>query len=187
MEEQEDEELSAIKTMLDALKPLKPEARDSVIEYVFRRLGITAPAAAPATIPQPPSPAEPTAPAFRSPPPTGPTDLRSFKEEKQPRGVAQMVAVLAYYLMHLAPVHERRDHIVAPDIENYFTRAKFKLPTSNPNVILVNVRSAGYLDSIGKGKYRLSSVGHNLVAHKLPGGKGSERAERTRRGRRAKG
>jgi hypothetical protein len=97
-----------------------------------------------------------------------------------------MVAVLAYYVMHLAPVHERRDHIVAPDIRKYFTPAKFKLPPSNPNVTLVNVRSTGYLDSIGKGRYRLSSVGHNLLTHKLPGGRGSESARRTRRATRAK-
>jgi hypothetical protein len=96
-----------------------------------------------------------------------------------------MVAVLAYYLMHLAPVHERRDHIVADDIKKYFNQANFELPT-NPNVTLVNVKSAGYLDGIGNGKYRLNSVGHNLVTHKLPRVEGSEPARRTRRGKKAR-
>jgi len=34
-EKKEDEELAAMKSMLDALTPLKPQARDNVIDYVF--------------------------------------------------------------------------------------------------------------------------------------------------------
>jgi hypothetical protein len=93
MEEKEDKELAAIRTVLDALKTLKPEARNSVIEYVFRRLGITTPAASPPPrTTMPPSHAEPAAPALWSPPPIGPTDLRSFTKQKQPKTVTQMVA-----------------------------------------------------------------------------------------------
>jgi len=189
VEKKEDEELAAMRTMLDALVPLKPEARENVIGYVFRRLGISAPAvAAPAqpAAPQPDFPAAPAAPAFHSFPPSGQTDLRSLREEKQPKTVNQMIAVLAYYLARLAPAHERRDYIVGDDIKKYFPQAKFELPTAPPSVTLANVRTAGYLDSVGNGKYRLNSVGHNLVTHKLPRVEGSEPARRTRRGTKAK-
>jgi hypothetical protein len=189
-EEKEDAELAAMRTMLDVLKPLKPEARDNVIGYVFRRLGITAPAAAaqaqPATA-HPDSAAVPAAPTVSSSTPQhAPTDLRSLREQKRPTSVNQMVAIVAYYLMHLAPAHERRDYIVGDDVKKYFTQANFELPNSNPNVTLVNAKNAGYLDSIGNGHYRLNPVGHNLVTHKLPRVEGSEPARRTRRGKKAK-
>ncbi|WP_425905918.1 hypothetical protein [Nitrobacter sp. TKz-YC02] len=34
---------------------------------------------------------------------------------------------------------------------------------------LTNAKNAGYLDSAGSGKFKLSSVGENLVAITLPG------------------
>ena len=81
VEEKEDEELAAIKTVLGALTPLKPEARNNVIDYVFRRLGITAPSAAvPAQVAtsQPASPAAPAVPSFHASPLGAPTDLRTL-------------------------------------------------------------------------------------------------------------
>jgi hypothetical protein len=190
-EEQEDQELAAIKTVLAALTPLKAEARGNVIEYVFRRLGITAPAgatsaqpAAPQAVQQstPPAPA----PNLQAPPPGAPTDLRSLTEQKKPTSANQMVAVLAYYLANLAPADQRRDHIVPDDIKKYFPQANFELPTGHHNMTLVNAKNAGYLDVIGAGQYRLNPVGHNLVTHKLPRGesttlRGSRRAKKTTR------
>jgi hypothetical protein len=103
-EEKEDEELTAIKTVLGVLTPLQPEARNNVIDYVLRRLGITAPVAAPAQLAgsQSVSLAAPVAPALQSPPLMAPTDLRSLTEQKQPKSANQMVAILAYYLANSA-------------------------------------------------------------------------------------
>jgi hypothetical protein len=189
VEEKEDEELAAIKTVLGALTPLKPEARSNVIDYVFRRLGITAPAATvPAQLatPQPASPAVPAVPSFHASPLGAPTDLRLLREQKQPRSVNHMVAVLAYYLAHFAPAHERRDHIVADDIKKYFPQANFELPTAPPSVTLANAKNAGYLDGTGTGHYRLNPVGHNLVTHKLPRDEGSAPTRRRRQGKKTK-
>jgi hypothetical protein len=94
--------------------------------------------------------------------------------------------VLAYYLAHLAPAHERRDHIVADDIKKYFPQANFELPTGSPGGTLVNAKNAGYLDGSGGGKYRLNPVGHNLVTHKLPRDEGSGPTRRRRRGNKTK-
>jgi hypothetical protein len=175
-EESEDEELAAIKTVLRVLTPLKPMARDDVIEYVFRRLEIIAPAAAgPAqpVAPQPASPTAPAAPTSQSSLPNSPTDLCSLTEQKRPKSANQMVAVLAYYLANFAPTDQRRDYIVADDIKKYFPQANFELPTGPHNMTLVNAKNAGYLDVLGTGQYRLNPVGHNLVTHKLPPVEGS--------------
>jgi hypothetical protein len=79
-----------------------------------------------------------------------------------------MVAVVAYYLAHLAPPGERSDTIGPDDIKKYFLQAIFPLPKAPPGMTLVNTKNAGYLDARGNGRYSLNAVGHNLVAHKLP-------------------
>jgi hypothetical protein len=84
-----------------------------------------------------------------------------------------MVAVLAYYLANHAPTDQRRDYIVADDIQRCFPSANFELPTGSHNATLINAKNAGYLDALGNGQYRLNPVGHNLVTHKLPRGEGS--------------
>lgn len=176
-EEIDDEELKAIKTVLDALTTLKPEARSNVIDYVFRRLGITGPAVAASA---PPLAAQPPSQAAVAPP-AAPIDLRSLREQKQPKSANQMVAILAYYLANLAPADQRRDHIVSDDIKKYFPQANFELPIGSHSQILVNAKNAGYLDVLGTGQYRLNPVGHNLVTHKLPRGQGSVPSRGTRR------
>jgi hypothetical protein len=183
-EETEDEELAAIKALLEVLTPLKPEARTNVIDYVFRRLGITAPAAAALMQPtmlQPPSPAAPVRAALQQLPPGAQADLRSLTEQKQPKSANQMVAVLAYYLANLAPAGQRRDHVVADDIKKYFPQANFPLPTGPHGMTLVNAKNAGYLDVLTAGQYRLNPVGHNLVTHKLPRVEGSALSRGARR------
>jgi hypothetical protein len=42
---------------------------------------------------------------------------------------------------------------------------------------LTNAKNAGYLDSAGSGKFKLSSVGENLVAITLPGDGGPGRGQ----------
>jgi hypothetical protein len=87
--------------------------------------------------------------------------------------------VVGYYLAHLAPEQERRDHLVSDDIKTYFIQAGFQLPTGPPNRTLANAKNAGYLIALERGQYRLNAVGHNLVVHKLPSseaGKGTHKS-----------
>jgi hypothetical protein len=100
--------------------------------------------------------------------PASAIDLRSFAEQKKPETVNQRVAVMAYYLAHVAQGNDRRDFITAADIKKYFIQAGFPLPSSPPRITLANVKNAGYLDSRKEGQYVLNPIGHNLVAHKLP-------------------
>jgi len=97
----------------------------------------------------------------------GPSDIRSFKEEKNPSSANEMAAVVAFYLSELAPEQNRKTDVDVEDIIQYFKQASFPLPRVTQQ-LLVNAKNAGYFDSIGSGKYKLNPVGYNLVAHKLP-------------------
>jgi len=168
MSDQElDAELKAIATLLAALEPLSHDARLNVLAYVFRRLSIDFP------VPDARASALSRADVGAHRPDfdaeaAGVIDIRSFKEEKQPKTASEMVAVAAYYLAHLAPPDERRDYIVADDIRKYFLQAVFPLPSAPPHMTLVNAKNAGYLDARERGQYRLNPVGYNLITNKLP-------------------
>jgi hypothetical protein len=167
-EEQEDDVIKAILTLMSALKPLDQDARIHVLEFVLKRLGISltsAPANKPDAPNLNPTPPNPVVQAAGFP---GGVDIRSFAAEKDPKTLSQKLAVICYYLAHLAPVSERRDFLVADDIRPYFTQAGFELPSSPANTALINAKNAGYLSALDRGKYKLTAVGHNLVAHKLP-------------------
>jgi hypothetical protein len=166
-EEKVDPELQAIATLLAALEPLSNEARANVILYVFKRLGIDLPASNPRNAGAAAGGAASHHPSFETEA-SGVIDIRSFKEEKQPKTASEMVAIAAYYLAHLAPPDERRDYIVADDIRKYFLQAVFPLPSAPPHMTLVNAKNAGYLDARERGQYRLNPVGYNLVTNKLP-------------------
>lgn len=95
-------------------------------------------------------------------------DIRSFREFKGPTSGHEMAAVLAYYLAEVVPEAERRETVSPADVEKYFKQAGFPLPARSRNV-LFNAKTAGYLEEApGKGEYKLSPVGYNLVKHRLP-------------------
>jgi hypothetical protein len=171
VEQTEDAELKAMATLLSVLEPLSETARENVIAYVFRRLGIKpAPESQPraahfGTVGHEQAPAEVHSLQVKQ---QAVVDIRQLKEQKQPSTALEMVALTAYYLEHLAPAEQRRAYITADDIKPFFLQADFPLPKAAPAMTLVNAKNAGYLDSAARGQYRLNPVGHNLVAHKLP-------------------
>lgn len=96
-----------------------------------------------------------------------PTDIRIFKQQKNPSSANEMACVVAYYLQQLAPTEEKKAAISAAEVDKYFQQAGFPL-VKRSDQLLVNARAAGYFDSAGRGSYRLNAVGNNLVAHSLP-------------------
>lgn len=94
-------------------------------------------------------------------------DIRSLKNLKQPANTIQMACVAAFYLQEHAPEDERTKEITSADLERLFKQAGFKLP-SRIQQVLPDAKSAGYFESIDRGKYKLSRVGYNLVTHSLP-------------------
>lgn len=174
----EDAELKAINTMVAALSPLKEEQRLRAIEYVLRRFNAVTLQAPPVASPS----SSYTAPQSPSVPLTtgGPSivDIRTLREQKNPKSANEMATLVAYYLSELAPASDRKAEISASDIQRYFKIAGFKLP-ADARFTLQNARSAGYLDSGGNGQYKLNPVGYNLVVHRM--GKVDEPEQRRRK------
>jgi len=166
-ETDKDPEFDAITAIVGALKQLDEEARQRVLDYALRRLGLKSASLAGETINAvggitvTPATADPTnALTVR--------DIRTLAEQKQPKSANEMAALVGYYLTHLAPESDRKLDIAAVDITKYFHDANFPLPGS-PSMTLVHARNAGYFDAgSSKGSYKLNPVGHNLVAHRLP-------------------
>lgn len=160
-----DGELDAIRDVLSALEPLDAAARESVLDYVFKRLNIqrAAPTAQPTSqIAKPPPESTPASPAVSQQ-----LHIKEFKEQKQPRTAIEMAAIVAYYLENIVPEADRKNSVDIDDLDMYFKIAEFKLPAKQ-QYTLVNAKQAGYFDSVGVGKYQLNAVGHNLVAHSMP-------------------
>jgi hypothetical protein len=81
-----------------------------------------------------------------------------------------MACLVAYYLQDVAPESERKATISVADLEKFFKQAGYQLP-KRLEQLLVNAKSGGYFESVGKGSYRLTAVGYNLVVHSLPANK----------------
>ncbi len=181
-----DQEVEAIKSVLEALAPLSAKARFSVLEYAMKRLDVTPP-----TIPTgggaPPGHIPPLKGDVKGPTPSGSSmHIKEFKQAKKPRSANEMAALVAYYLVNLAPQSERKDSVNQNDIETYFKIAGYPLPRQI-RVTLQNAKAAGYFDSAGTGEYRLNAVGHNLVAHSMPRGSAAENKQRPLRKKQATG
>jgi hypothetical protein len=164
-----DKEIGAIKKLLVVLEPLNSQVRESVLGYVLKRLNIKLPADSQIqTVPPITTPLQST--EFQLPKiqvKKEPIHLRDLKEEKKPQSAIEMAVLVAYYLSHVVTGTEHKDVITPKDIETYFKIADFQLPKKSA-FTLPNTKKAGYLDSIGKGKYKLNPVGYNLIAHNLP-------------------
>jgi hypothetical protein len=99
-------------------------------------------------------------------------DIKTFKDLKNPSSARQMACVVAFYLAEIATGDECKKVVTTEDIEKYFKQGRYALPTKLEQ-LLIDCRAAGYFESPARGEYRLTRVGHNLVAHQLPAkGKG---------------
>lgn len=167
-----EQEIQAIGACLNALGPLDAAARQSVLDYVAKRLQVTVAATSgdPAeTIPETLPPGEQVGVESAT---KDECHISELVEEKKPRSAIEMAVLVAYYLSHKAPKGERKQTVSTDDLTTYFKIADFKLPKS-PQYTLPNTKNAGYLNSAGGGEYKLNPVGYNLVVHSMP--KSSER------------
>jgi D-alanyl-D-alanine carboxypeptidase len=170
MNESVDSEIAAIKSVLEALSPLSPKARASVLEYIVKRLDLNLP-----DIPKRDGPSggkTTDAGSGQVAQATSINDsvhIEELKNQKKPRSANEMAALVAYYLTNVATEGERKKTVNQKDMETYFKIAGFPLP-NQIRVTLPNAKAAGYFDAVGEGEYKLNAVGHNLVVHSMPRG-----------------
>jgi hypothetical protein len=111
-------------------------------------------------------------------------DIKSFVAEKAPKNDVQFAAVAAYFYRFEASEAERKDVIVAEDLQTAGRQAR-GYGFTKPLVTLNNAVALGYFDRGGRGEFKLNAVGENLVAMTLPSGESSGKRSRTKKKRRA--
>ncbi len=171
---QDDSAAAAVQTVVQVLSNLSDSDRKRVLSAVSAFFGD--PDIAPRT------PKELfEAPTVREPENTVlPSNIRSLREEKQPRSASEMAALVAYYLSELAPIADRKIDIDQEDVKKYFKQAGYPLPAV-PAMTLPHAAAAGYFENPTRGVYRLNPVGHNLVVHQLPKSGGSTSPAKAKR------
>ena len=104
------------------------------------------------------------------------TDIRSFTAAKAPKSDRQFAAVVAYFYQLEAKTEDRKEAIDAAVMKEAARLAGWP-QVQRWAMTLTNAKNAGYLDAAGNGKFKLSSVGENLVAITLPGEGGTGRSQ----------
>lgn len=168
---EQDKEAAAITAVVNALAGLDEASCLRVLEYATKRFASSdlLPRNTPRIIEE-----TPTQPQVSDTPGRAilfsQTDIKALKEEKRPGNSIQMAVLVAYYLKELAPAGERKNSIGTADATKYFNQARFPLPTGKNGLkdTLNNARRSGYLETAGTGQFRLTPVGHNLAAYKMP-------------------
>jgi hypothetical protein len=162
------DDLDAVRSIAQVLEPFDSKDRERIIRWVREKLGMhVLVASAPISGETLPPGASPV-PLSAGPQPTGPRDIKSLVAEKQPKSDLQFAAVVAYYHHFIAPEGEQRDSISAGDLLDACRKVDWPRP-KNVSQTLRNAFHSGLLDRAGeRGRFRLNSVGENLVAMTLP-------------------
>ncbi len=162
--------LEAAQKIVDELNGLTTEQQSLAIKFALETLGLQ-------TSPVVSSPVQSVQQA-PTPTPTGTdhsADIRTFTSMKAPNSDQQFTAVVAYFYQFEAKPEERRDTINAETMKEA-ARLAGRPQVARWNMTLTNAKNAGYLDAVGSGSFKLSSVGENLVAITLPGNAGTPSA-----------
>lgn len=170
-------EFDAARIIVDALKDLDQKRRVLAVRFACESLGVSVSAAVPAMAESSP-PIDDRGSAANQ----APLDIRQFTEAKAPKSDIQFAAVVAYFYRFKAPENKRRETIDAGALQDAARLANRSVPT-NARLTLNNAKRSGYLDGAERGKFRLSTVGENLVAITLPEKKEGSGGARSRKPR----
>jgi hypothetical protein len=154
--------------------------QERILRWVSESIGVTA-----GGIIASPAPVSPTAQLSPTVGPSRRKDIKSFVAEKAPKNDVQFAAVAAYFYRFEASEAERKDVIVAEDLQTAGRQAR-GFGFTKPLATLNNAVALGYFDRAGRGEFKLNAVGENLVAMTLPSGDSTGGAPRSKRKRRSK-
>jgi hypothetical protein len=167
-----EQEIEAMRQIASALEPLAHDARERVMKYVASQIGLAENlftagfrsddegAIDVDTVLPDDDDTAPENNAGRSV-----IDIRALVAEKRPKSAVEMATLVAYYLAELAP--EKQASVNVGDLEKYFKQGAYPLPKV-VRFTLTNAKDSGYLEAASRGQYKLTPVGHNLVAHDMP-------------------
>lgn len=156
--------LDAAQKIVAELAGMTPEHQRLALKFSMETLGLQLPAASPSAVAQKihPSPSSQSQTTNQS------MDIRSFTAMKAPKSDQQFTAVVAYFYQFEARPEDRKE-IIDADVMKEAARLAGRPQVARWAMTLTNAKNAGYLDAAGNGKFKLSSVGENLVAITLPG------------------
>jgi hypothetical protein len=161
-----------IKAILDGRDKIEQER---ILRWVSESIGV---AAAPIVTSPAPVSALPTAQVSLAASGSRRKDIESFVAEKGPKNDVQFAAVAAYFYRFEASEAERKDFIVAEDLQTAGRQAR-GYGFTKPLTTLNNAVALGYFDRAGRGEFKLNAVGENLVAMTLPSGDSNRKPART--------
>lgn len=175
----------AAKTIIETLKGLDKTHQERAIRFASEWLDLRSSSQSPASVVPAGQPAAaPSAPSSQETHAHA-KDIKQFVAEKAPRSDQQFAAVVAYFHKFVAPESLKKEAIGAKDLTDAARLADRKRP-NKPLATLNNAKNSGYLDTTKPGKFRISTVGENLVAVTLPGNepaKADNRGKVTRKAR----
>jgi hypothetical protein len=155
----------AAKIIVESLQGLDKTSQALAMRFAAETLGLQlAPALqsqAATVLPAPPGALAPSASSHSM-------DIKQFTAAKAPKSDQQFAAVVAYFYRFEVSEAQRRESIDADLLLDAARLAGRKRP-SDARFTLNNAKNSGYLDVVSAGKYRINSVGENLVAMALPG------------------
>lgn len=161
------DDLDAVREIADTLKDFDSADRKRIIRWVMEKLGDTT---SNIKLGITPHIVQESTVANKSPlqETSNPVDIKMFIEDKAPKSANQLAAVIAYYYAFEAPKGKRKDSIGSADLLEAIRQSRRRRP-GRPLQALINAKNVGLLDPSGeKGKFKVSSVGENLVAMVLP-------------------
>ncbi|HVX15308.1 MAG TPA: hypothetical protein VHC22_29230 [Pirellulales bacterium] len=92
-----------------------------------------------------------------------PKTLRQFARSLSLNNAPERIAAIAYYINKI----EGRPSFSPKELDGWFTMCGFQKPSQMPVALFDAKRKYGYAESIGRGMWRISTQGENLVAGKL--------------------
>lgn len=175
--------ISNVKSPLDAaqeivaqLTGMTSEHQRLALKFAIETLGLQLPAAL-STTATPPVHLPVQTPPHLASGGDHTSNIRSFTATKKPQSDQQFTAVVAYFYQFEAKPGDRKEAVDADTMKEAARLAGWP-QVQRWNMTLTNAKNAGYLDAAGSGKFKLSSVGENLVAITLPGDGGPGRGKR---------
>jgi hypothetical protein len=89
--------------------------------------------------------------------------IRQFVRSLPLRTAQERIVAIAYYMKH----QEGRDVFSPKEMDGWFSICALPKPSQMPVALSDAKRHAGYVDSAGYGKWKLTNNGENLVVGKL--------------------